>query len=196
MRRCNFFNDQPDCDELHRQVVEQFRMGGRIAAEAEIARRADDSETEVMHPHAIDDHARGDRVCGIDDGLRQFETPAAVAEQLVVSAAETTQEARRRQRARVIRIPAEKDVPGRRRRQIFDGHRPRRRAIVGGLGQHRIVADENGTRVVTVTLRVYELELIDGHICRGGGPRRTARNCWRSGSSKGSARSHFASAAA
>ena len=71
-------------DELHRQVVEQFRVSRRIAAEAEIARRADDAEPEMMHPHAIDDHARGERVGGIDDGLRQFEPPAAVVEDLVV----------------------------------------------------------------------------------------------------------------
>ena len=83
------------------------------------------------------------------------------------------QEPRRRGRARVIRIPADKDMPGRRRRQVFDGHRPRRRAVIGGLREHRVVPDANRARVVAVSLRVDEFELIDGDIRRR---RRTAKH--------------------
>ena len=55
---------------------------------------------------------------------------------LVVAAAETGQEVRRRQLAGVVGIAAEEDVRGGGIRQILHGHRPRLRAIIGGLRQH------------------------------------------------------------
>src|SRR4029078_6635101 len=96
-------------DDLDSEVIEQFRVGRWIAAKTEIAGCPDNSEPKMMHPHPIDDHARGEGISGIDDGLRQFEAAAAVLEDFVVFASQAAQEPRRRGRTRVIRIPTDKD---------------------------------------------------------------------------------------
>ncbi len=47
-------------DETRRQILEQFRIGWRIAHLAEIIRRFHDARSEMPLPHAVDDHARRD----------------------------------------------------------------------------------------------------------------------------------------
>ena len=127
--------------ELQSEIVEQFRVSRWITTEAEIARCADQPGTEVVHPHAIYDDARGQRILGVDDRTRQFQPPAPIFERSFVAAAQTRQEARRRQRTRVVGIAAEEYMRRNRVRQIFYGHRARGRAVIRGLRQHRVVAD-------------------------------------------------------
>jgi hypothetical protein len=62
------------------EIVEQFGMRRRFAEIAELARRIDQTATEVMLPHAIHDHARGQRRGVFHDGLRQFEATASGVE--------------------------------------------------------------------------------------------------------------------
>ena len=48
--------------EVPGQVIEQRRVRGRLAAQAEVAGRAPPAPAEVIQPHAIDDHARRQRI--------------------------------------------------------------------------------------------------------------------------------------
>ncbi len=66
--------------EAARQIVEQLGMGRRFAQIAELARRIHQTATEVVLPHAIDDHAGGERRGVFHDRLREFETAAAGGE--------------------------------------------------------------------------------------------------------------------
>ena len=54
-------------------------MRRRIAADAEVAGRADERRIEVVHPEAVDDDAGGERVVIGDDRLGQFQPAAALA---------------------------------------------------------------------------------------------------------------------
>ena len=58
-------------DELGGQPVEQFGMRRALAHDAEIAGRADDAAAEVIMPDAIDHDARGQRIVGVGEPLRQ-----------------------------------------------------------------------------------------------------------------------------
>src|SRR5262245_34756680 len=121
----------------------------------------------MMHPHAIDHYARGERIAVIDYCLRQFMTPAAILKDLVFSA-QTAQKPRRRRCSQIIRIPADEDMPGSGLRYVFDSHCPRWHAIIRCLRKHRVVPDTDRARVIAVSLRVNKLELIEGNIGRRG----------------------------
>src|SRR5262245_43404752 len=136
-------------------------MAGRIAAKAEIAGRADDAGSEVMHPDTINYVARGKRVRRINDGTRYIQPAGAIAEHLLIAAAETAQEVRRRERSGVVGITPHEDMHRLRIRDILDRHGTRRRPVVGSLGQHAVVPDAYGTRVVAVAFGVYQLEFVD-----------------------------------
>ena len=49
-------------NELGRQPVEQFRMTGRLASQAEVVWRVDQTTTETLLPHAVDDDSRCERI--------------------------------------------------------------------------------------------------------------------------------------
>ena len=53
-------------------------MRRRIGAHPEIARRADESRAEMMHPDAVHEHARGQRIVTRHDGLRELQPPAGI----------------------------------------------------------------------------------------------------------------------
>ncbi len=49
-------------DEFAGQPIEQFRMRGRLAADAEIVTRRHQTAAEVMLPKSIDEYARRQRM--------------------------------------------------------------------------------------------------------------------------------------
>ncbi len=51
-------------EELVGEPVEEFGVGGSVAAEAKVARCGNDAGAEVMMPEAVDDDSAGERVCG------------------------------------------------------------------------------------------------------------------------------------
>ena len=55
-------------------------MRGLLAADAEIARRADQRSIEVVHPDAVRDNAGGQRVVRRHNGLGKFQPAGAVRE--------------------------------------------------------------------------------------------------------------------
>ena len=59
--------------ELDRQPIEQLAMYGVLALHAKILGGADDAGAEEMLPHPVDLHARGQRMFGRDEPLRQTE---------------------------------------------------------------------------------------------------------------------------
>ena len=67
-------------NEFGREPVEQFGMRGRRALQAEIVLGLDQAATEIRLPKPIDPDARRERICRIDQPLRQlhpigFRTP-------------------------------------------------------------------------------------------------------------------------
>jgi len=63
-RAVHFLDRPAAADEDRRQVIEQFGMRRRVAAEAEIARRADQTRAEMMQPDAVDHHPGRQRIDG------------------------------------------------------------------------------------------------------------------------------------
>ena len=55
-------------------------MGGRIAAQAEVAGRGDQSSAEMPLPDAVDQHPRGQRIPRVGDRSRQLEPAAPLLE--------------------------------------------------------------------------------------------------------------------
>ncbi len=62
--------------ELDGQPVEQLRMRRLLAHLAEVVERRDDAAAEVVVPHAVDDHARGERILGRPDPLGERQPPS------------------------------------------------------------------------------------------------------------------------
>lgn len=60
-------------DELAREPVEELRVRGRAALRAERVRRLDNALAEVMHPNAVRDDARGERVIRAGNPLCQLQ---------------------------------------------------------------------------------------------------------------------------
>src|SRR4051812_25394435 len=98
-------------------------MRWRIAAKPKITRRANQAEAEVMHPDTVDNHSGRQRIPGIDNRLRQFESAASLMKQLVVTSADARQEPSRRRRPRVVRIASKKNMPRRWIGYVFHRHR-------------------------------------------------------------------------
>ena len=63
-------------DKPLRQVLQQFRIGGALAHNAEIAGCIHDSGTKVRAPDAIDNHAHRNRL--LDNLFRQIQAAASV----------------------------------------------------------------------------------------------------------------------
>ena len=118
-------------------------MRRRIAAEAEIAWCAHQPKTKVVHPDAVHDDTRRQRILGVDDGARQFQPAAPIGVPFFVAAAKTGQEAWRRQRARIVGIATDEYMRGHGMRQIFNSHGAWGRAVIGGLRQQGVVANAN-----------------------------------------------------
>ena len=58
-------------------MVEQFRMGGLLAAHAEVVGRGNQAAPEEVEPDAVGPDARGQRVVGVGDPAREFKAAAA-----------------------------------------------------------------------------------------------------------------------
>ena len=56
-------------------------MRRRLAEQAEVARRADEAEAEMVLPDAVDHDARGQRIVLVGDRVRQFQPAAALREE-------------------------------------------------------------------------------------------------------------------
>ena len=65
-------------DEPPRQPVEQLRMGGSRAGSAEVARRVDETASEVPVPDPVGHDPRRQRVLGVGDPAGQLEPPAGI----------------------------------------------------------------------------------------------------------------------
>src|SRR5438105_8471044 len=85
-------------------------MARRLGAQAEVARRGDQASAEVMQPHAVDEHARCQRVVLIRNGASEFESAAAVFEQFRLVVGEDAEELARRDGALVARIATDEDA--------------------------------------------------------------------------------------
>ena len=85
-------------------------MARRLAAGAEIVRRADEALAEVMHPDAVHDHAGGERIALGGDRLRQLEPAAAFLEGLGLAIREHLEEVARNDIAVDFRLAAHEDV--------------------------------------------------------------------------------------
>ena len=64
-------------DEPAGEVVEQLGMRGFAAEETKVARRVHDAVAEVMLPHAVREHARGERVVVAGDPFCERKTTLA-----------------------------------------------------------------------------------------------------------------------
>ena len=74
-------------------------MARLVAEYAEVARRTDQTLSEVQGPDAIDDDARGQRIAAIDDGRRQVGATATVFEGLGLTTRQNPQEPPAHERA-------------------------------------------------------------------------------------------------
>src|SRR5262245_46416013 len=79
-------------DEARGEIVEQFRMRRRIAAQAKVARRPHQSRAKMVEPNAIDPHPRGKRIVGSRDRLSHFEPAAPLDEWFALVAFDNRQE--------------------------------------------------------------------------------------------------------
>ena len=64
--------------QLAGEPIEQLGMGGPLAVVAEIARRPHDAAAEMIMPKAIGQHARRERIFGIDDPTGQSLAPLSL----------------------------------------------------------------------------------------------------------------------
>ena len=60
-------------------MIEQFAVRRRLPEHAEVVHRRHNPAPKQMLPHAVHDHARGERIGRREDFLRQREPPAARA---------------------------------------------------------------------------------------------------------------------
>ena len=58
---------------VDRQPIEQLGMRRGFALRAELLGRFDDADAEQLLPQAIDGHARGERIVGVDEPIGQAE---------------------------------------------------------------------------------------------------------------------------
>src|SRR6185503_7898098 len=67
-------------DEFSRKPIQEFRMCGAIALDAEFAGCADDAFAEMIVPDAIDDHTSGQGIRGVSQDFGQRSAPATVVD--------------------------------------------------------------------------------------------------------------------
>ena len=58
-------------DELSGEKIEELGMSGFGAHESEVARRGDNASAEMMLPHAVRQHAPGERILRRGDPVRE-----------------------------------------------------------------------------------------------------------------------------
>ena len=98
-------------DEPARQVVEEFGVGRRIAADAEVVDRRDDPLAEQPAPDAVDDHAGRQRILRADEPPGQLQPPALLAVHPRCGGhLERGQEPARHHRAELLGLAADADL--------------------------------------------------------------------------------------
>src|SRR4051812_27207477 len=100
-------------------------MSRRLAANAKVAGRPNDAISEMRGPDSIHDHARGERICGIDNCPRELQPALSFGEWLVFRPAKDSEETAGGVGAGDVWIPAEEDALGVATRGLFNDHRVR-----------------------------------------------------------------------
>ena len=113
-------------------------MRGLLGHIAEVIGRRNNPGAEVVHPHAINEHAGGQRIGATSNRYGEFPAAATIEEGLAIRAGEDFEELPRRHGARLIAVTT-------------DVHRGVLRALAVGDDHRR-----------TWAARVGQLELIDG----------------------------------
>src|SRR5262249_10229465 len=132
----------------------QLRMRGPRPLGAEVARRLDQSPTEVMLPGAVDDHPRRQWATLVDNRLRQLQSPAPLAKRFWWLGRQDRQEATRHDRTGMGRVAA-----------ALHGHVLRdtdlvlQLRLVWAVGQHKQagILDGGGQRRVEMRCRPREV---------------------------------------
>src|SRR5580658_5964949 len=83
------------------EVVEQLGMRGRGGPHPEIAGRLNERLPEMMHPNAVDEYARGERIVSRGDRSSQIQATAAVSERQLVITGQNPQELSRHRLTRL-----------------------------------------------------------------------------------------------
>ena len=125
-------------DEVGGHPIEELRMRGLLGHIAEVIGRRNDPSAEVVHPHAIDEHAGGQRIGATSNRHSELTAAATIEEGLAIRAGKDFEELPRRHGARLIAVTTE----------VYRGVL---RALAIGNDHRR-----------TWAARVGQLELIDG----------------------------------
>src|SRR4051794_1166334 len=104
-------------------------MRWRVASNTKISGRADQGCAKMKHPDTVDEHARGERVGGACDGLGQFQSSAAIGEDLRLATTQDLQKSARSEVPRTRGIAALEDVSFVRFRQVGEHHGASRRGV-------------------------------------------------------------------
>ena len=113
-------------------------MRGRFAADAEVAWRADQSRAEMPLPHAVDEHARRERIRGIDDCLGEVGAAVTGRERAGRVAREHFQKAAVGRLAGEVRIAAHEHALRVAAAGIAQAHRARRDARRLKIQPHKL----------------------------------------------------------
>ena len=98
------FNGHAIFDKAAGQVLEQFRIGGPLAAETEITGRIHDAGAKLAFPDSIHDNPHGDGL--VHDQIRQLHAAAAIGERYRIALGQDAQKMPRHFRPEGFRIAA------------------------------------------------------------------------------------------
>ena len=106
-------------------------MARRLAAQAEVAGRVDESHPKMPRPHTVHNDARGEWIVRRGNCAGQLEAAAAVLEGLTLGAGQHLEELTKDRLAALMRIAALENHRVVRRVDVRQHHRPWRRALAG-----------------------------------------------------------------
>ena len=130
-------------------------MSGRVASQSEIARRTHHAGSEMVHPYAVDDNARSQRIILACDCLCKIQATASIPEIRGLTPRQAAQKMSRRFNTRVIRISAHEHMRRLRFGNILYHHCAWSTAIVSIQSPHRVIAVLEIDGVVAVPLGHY-----------------------------------------
>src|SRR5689334_2672178 len=107
-------------------------MRGRIAPQAEVARRADQAAAKIFLPHAVHQDASRERIVWGDDRTGQLQAAGSMRKRRSFFAAQESDELPRDRIGRLIWIATREHARVYRMRQIGHSHRSRWRVRAGG----------------------------------------------------------------
>ena len=120
----------------------------------------------MVHPYAVHDYARGQRIIFAGDCLCKIQAAAAICKGRGLTRRQATQKMRRRFNTHVVRIPAHKHMGRLRFGNILYHHRAWSTAVVGIQGPHDVVAVLEIDGVVPVSLGHHQVKVADRDIHR------------------------------